>query len=90
MNMKLFSTLLCSNFPSCPSKLLYSCLKKKKSGVKNQILLLIDTAPLNLSLYFLAMCAILLPQPRTEPSPSAVEVQCSNHWTCREVPLSLF
>ena len=73
MNIKLFSTT-----PSCahisPAVLVnffIAALKKKKTGVKNQILLLIVTAPLNLSLsfFFLAMCAILFPLPRIESSP---------------------
>lgn len=69
-----FYPLVCSNFPSCPSKLLYSCFKKKKkiqSQESNS--LLIDTAPLNL--YFLAVCAILLHQPRLNLPP--LQQKCS-------------
>lgn len=56
MNIKLFSTT-----PSCaqisPAVLVNFFIaaflkKKKKSGVENRILLLIVTAPLNLSLFF--------------------------------------
>ena len=32
-----------------------------------------------------AACGIFVSQPRTEPMPSAVEVQSLNHWTTREV-----
>ena len=43
--------------------------------------------------FFLAalhgMQDLLVPQPGTEPAPSAVEVRSLNHWTAREVP-SLF
>ena len=31
-------------------------------------------------------CGILVPQPRIEPMPPAVEAQSLNHWTAREVP----
>ena len=31
-------------------------------------------------------CGILVPGPRIEPVPSAVEAQSPNHWTSREVP----
>ena len=31
-------------------------------------------------------CRILVPQPRIEPTPPAVEVQSLNHWTIRKVP----
>ena len=44
---------------------------------------------------FLAACellavtwGILLPQPGTEPMPSAVEARSLNHWIAREVPLN--
>ena len=32
-------------------------------------------------------CRILVPQPGIKPVPPAVEVQCINHWTTREVPM---
>ena len=31
-------------------------------------------------------CGIVAPQPGTEPEPSAVKAQSSNHWTAREFP----
>ena len=31
-------------------------------------------------------CGILVPQPGIQPMPPALEVQCLNHWTTREVP----
>ena len=34
-------------------------------------------------------CEILVPQPGTEPVPPAVEEWSLNHWTAKEVPLSL-
>ena len=36
------------------------------------------------------VCRILVPQPRIEPTPSAVEAQNLNHWTVREVPVCFF
>ena len=32
-------------------------------------------------------CWILVPQPGTEPTPSAVERPSMNHWTTREIPI---
>ena len=32
-----------------------------------------------------AACGILVPQPRIEPTPRALEAQSPNHWTAREV-----
>ena len=32
-------------------------------------------------------CGILVPQPRIEPVPPAVEARRLNHWTAREVPM---
>ena len=37
----------------------------------------------------LAACRILVPSPRIEPVPRAVEARSLNHWTAREVPDSL-
>lgn len=31
-------------------------------------------------------CGILVPQPRTEPSPPAVDAQSVHHWTTRKTP----
>ena len=36
----------------------------------------------------LAAHGILVPRPGIKPSPPAVEVRSSNHWTTREVPWS--
>ena len=41
--------------------------------------------------FFLPYCltrGILVPQPGTEPRPSAVKVQSPNHWTARGLPLN--
>ena len=35
-------------------------------------------------------CEIIVPQAGMEPMPLAVAAQSSNHWTAREVPLSVF
>ena len=35
-------------------------------------------------------CAILVPWPGIEPASPALEAQCLNHWTTREVPKSQF
>ena len=35
-----------------------------------------------------AACGILVPQPGTEPRPTAVKVQSPNDWTARKFPLS--
>ena len=35
-------------------------------------------------------CGILVPQPETEPGPSAVRAQSPNHWTTRELPVIIF
>ena len=37
-----------------------------------------------------AALGILVPQPGIEPMPPAVETRSLNHWTTREVPISLF
>ena len=36
-----------------------------------------------------AACGILVPPPRIEPMPPVLEAWSLNHWTAREVPLSL-
>ena len=36
-----------------------------------------------------AACGILVSQPRTEPTPSAVRAWSPNHWTTRQVPACL-
>ena len=33
---------------------------------------------------------ILVPQPGIKPVPPAVEAQCPNHWTTREVPYTFY
>ena len=35
-------------------------------------------------------CEILVPQPGIKPVPPAVEAQCPNHWTTREVPYTFY
>lgn len=38
----------------------------------------------------LTVCGLLILQPRTEPTPSAVRAQSSNPWTTRGLPFSIF
>ena len=37
-----------------------------------------------------AACGILVPRPRIEPVPPALEAWSPNHWTAREVPRKIF
>ena len=67
--------------------------KSWEGGGRAQPQLLGEVCSFSLKLFFWPCCTtygILVPRPRIEPMPPALEAWSFNHWTAREVPSLLF
>ena len=60
---------------------------RQAAGAESLGNLRLDAMPIFLGCAMCVACKLLVPRPRVEPVPPAVEARRLNHWTAREVSL---